>query len=110
MFTPASAQGYEDVIDKIRMKTTVYGAHTLMAEFRLQAGADLPVHRHPHEQTGYLVSGRIDLTIGDRTYAVRPGDSWCIPGEEDHCAYAHEDSVAVEVFTPVREDYLPGNA
>ncbi len=110
MFTPASAQGYEDVIDKIRMKTTVYGAHTLMAEFRLQAGADLPVHRHPHEQTGYLVSGRIDLTIGDRTYAVRPGGSWCIPGEEDHGAYAHEDSVAVEVFTPVREDYLPGDA
>ncbi len=107
MFRPASSEGYADVIDKIRMKTTVYGAHTLMAEFRLQAGADLPVHRHPHEQTGYLVSGRIDLTIGDRTYAVRPGDSWCIPGDVDHRAFAHEDAVAVEVFTPVREDYLP---
>ncbi len=107
MFTPGNAKGYQDVIDKIRMKTTVYGAHSLMVEFRLAAGADLPVHRHPHEQTGYLVAGRIDLTIGDQTHAVRPGDSWCIPGDVDHCAVAHEDSIAVEVFTPVREDYLP---
>ncbi len=91
MFTPGSSEGYQDVIGKIRMKTTVYGTHTLMAEFRLEAGADLPVHRHPHEQAGYLVAGRIDLTIGDRTHAVRPGDSWCIPGDVDHCAFAHED-------------------
>ena len=107
MFTPGSREGYQDVIDKIRMKTTVYGAHTLMAEFRLQAGADLPLHRHPHEQTGYLVAGRMELTIGTQTHEVRPGDSWCIPGEVDHGAIVLEDSIAVEVFTPVREDYLP---
>ncbi|MDJ0874109.1 MAG: cupin domain-containing protein [Desulfobacterales bacterium] len=107
MFTPGSREGYQDVIDKIRMKTTVYGAHTLMAEFRLQAGAELPLHRHPHEQTGYLVAGRMELTIGAQTHAVRPGDSWCIPGEVEHGAIVLEDSIAVEVFTPVREDYLP---
>ncbi len=107
MFTPGSSQGYQAVLDKIRMKTTVYGPHTLMAEFRLQAGAALPLHRHPHEQTGYLVAGRIDLTIGEQTHNVRPGDSWCIPGDVDHAAVALEDSIAVEVFTPVREDYLP---
>ncbi len=107
MFTPGSSQGYQAVIDKIRMKTTVYGTHTLMAEFRLQAGAELPLHRHPHEQTGYLVAGRMDLTIGEQTHAVRPGDSWCIPGDVDHGAVALEDSIAVEVFTPIREDYLP---
>ena len=107
MFTPGSREGYQDVIDKIRMKTTVYGAHTLMAEFRLQAGAELPLHRHPHEQTGYLVAGRMKLTIGAQTHEVRPGDSWCIPSEVDHGATVLEDSIAVEVFTPVREDYLP---
>ncbi len=107
MFTQGRNTGYRDVIDKVRMKTTVYGAHTLMAEFRLEAGAELPDHQHPHEQTGYLVAGRIDLVIGGQTHAVRPGDSWCIPGDVVHCAYAHEDSIAIEVFTPVREDYLP---
>ncbi len=107
MFSPRSTAGYREVVDKIKMKTICYGDHTLMAEFRLAAGADLPIHRHPHEQTGYLVAGRIDLVIGDQTHAVRPGDSWCIPGDVPHRAYAHEDAIAIEVFTPVREDYLP---
>ncbi len=107
MFTPHSDEGYRDVTDKIQMKSTVHGEKTLMAAFRLAAGADLPIHHHPHEQTGYLVTGRIDLTIGGQTYTVRPGGSWCIPGDVDHGAYAHEDSLAVEVFSPVREDYLP---
>ena len=78
-----------------------------MTEFRLEQGAVLPKHKHPHEQTGYLVFGRMDLTIGDQTFSVSPGDSWCIPGDMDHSVVAHEDCVAIEVFSPVREDYLP---
>jgi quercetin dioxygenase-like cupin family protein len=86
----------------------VHGEKMLLSEFRLEKGTVLPVHKHPHEQTGYLVSGRMDLTIGAVTHAVSPGDSWCIPGDIEHNAFAHEDSIAIEVFSPVREDYLPG--
>lgn len=107
MFKKQDTSGYAQVLDKITRKTLVYGAKTLMTEFRLTQGAMLPKHSHPHEQTGYFVAGRMDLTIGGETYAVRPGDSWCIPGGTDHHAVAHEDSIAIEVFSPVREDYLP---
>lgn len=107
MFLTKSSDGYKAVMDQIRMKTLVHGDKTLMVEFRLDKGADLPSHHHPHEQTGYLVSGRITLTIDGRDHDVRPGDSWCIPGGISHAAVAHEDSVALEVFAPVREDYLP---
>lgn len=106
MFTKNDISGYKDALEKVKLKTLVHGAKTLMAEFRLEQGAVLPRHKHPHEQTGYLVSGRIDLTIGDKTHQVVPGDSWCIPGDVEHNAFAHEHSVAVEVFSPVREDYL----
>ncbi len=107
MFRKHDASGYKDVLDKIRLKTLAHGERTLLTEFRLDRGAVLPKHSHPHEQTGYLVSGRLDLIIGNETYAAAPGDSWCIPGNTEHHAVAHEDSVAVEVFSPVREDYLP---
>ena len=107
MFSVHEDSGYHDVIEGIRKKTLVYGDKTLMVEFRLAKGADLPAHQHPHEQTGYLVSGRIDLTIDGVVHAVRPGDSWCIPGDVTHSAMAYADSVALEVFSPVREDYLP---
>jgi hypothetical protein len=50
-----------------------------MTEFRLERGAVLPKHKHPHEQTGYLVAGRMDLVIGSETHVVSAGDSWCMP-------------------------------
>ncbi|HLO27192.1 MAG TPA: cupin domain-containing protein [Geobacteraceae bacterium] len=107
MFSQPGESGFKEVLDKIRQKTLVYGEKTLLTEFRLESGAILPRHSHPHEQTGYLVSGRLDLMIGAETYRVEPGGSWCIPGNVEHTAVAREDSVAIEVFSPVREDYLP---
>ncbi len=106
MFNKHDNTGYKDSLKGIRQKTLVHGQKTLMVEFRLQKGAVLPMHKHPHEQTGCLVSGRLDLTIGSETRHLGPGDSWCVPGDTEHGADAIEDSVAVEVFSPVREDYL----
>jgi len=107
MFKKGNIAGYKNPVEKVMFKTLVYGEQTLLAEFRLEKGALLPKHRHPHEQTGYLVSGRMDLTIGETTYHVTPGDSWCILGNVEHHAIAHEDSVAVEAFSPRRDDYIP---
>jgi len=107
MFEKRSNAGYRLVLEGIEQKTLVHGDRTLMVEFRLQKGAALPLHSHPHEQTGYLVKGRIRLTIGTDVHEVLPGDSWCIPGDVPHCAEIIEESTAVEVFSPVREEYLP---
>jgi quercetin dioxygenase-like cupin family protein len=106
MFTKHALSGYTTPLDKIRRKTLVHGDKTLMTEFRFEQGAVLPRHKHPHEQTGYLVSGHIELVIGAETHKVSVGDSWCIPGNVEHSAVALESSVALEVFSPVREDYL----
>ncbi len=108
MFTKAvSHSEYKPVLDGISMRTLVYGDNTLMTEFVLEKGSLLPMHSHPHEQSGYLVSGQMKLTIGGDTFEVSPGDSWTIPGDVEHKADIIEDSVAIEVFSPVREDYLP---
>lgn len=107
MFAKSCEYGYVPVSPGIRRKTLVYGKKTLMSEFRLDKGAVLPQHRHPEEQTGYLVSGHIILTIGDEIQEIRPGDSWVVPGNANHHAKILEESVAVEVFSPCREDYLP---
>ena len=56
---------------------------------------------------GYPISGRIRLSIGEESFEAEPGDSWCIPSHIEHQAEIIEDSVAIEVFSPVREDYLP---
>ena len=108
MFERRSEAGYTPALEGIERKTLVYGEKTLMTEFRLRKGAVLPRHVHPHEQIGYLVKGRIRLSIGTEEYEAEAGDSWCIPGGVEHGADILKDSVAIEVFSPVREDYLPG--
>ena len=107
MLQKHSESGYTLAIQGVEQKTLVYGERTLMTEFLLKKGSRLPQHSHPHEQTGYLVRGRIRLLIGSEENDMMPGDSWCIPSGVEHGAESLEDSVAIEVFSPVRKDYLP---
>ena len=106
MFSKHNEAGYKEVLPGIMMKTTVYGEKTLMTEFILKEGSILPAHDHIHEQTGYMVSGRILLSIGDNKYEVTAGDSWNIPGSVPHSAEILEDSVAIEVFSPCWDEYI----
>ncbi len=107
MFYKSDCAGYKQVLDGIKLKTLVHGEKTLLAELRLEKGRRLPRHAHPQEQTGHLVSGRMRLSIGEDIFETEPGDSWCIPGGVEHGAEILADSVAIEVFSPVREDYVP---
>lgn len=106
MFGKDSPNGYHEVTPGIRIKTLVRGDASLMTKFMMSAGAILPDHSHPHEQIGTLVSGRMRLSIGASTREVAAGDSWCVPSGVPHHADIIERSVAIEVFSPVREDYL----
>ena len=107
MFCKKDDAGYQQAVPGVTRKTLAYGAKTLCSEFRLEAGHLLPMHSHPQEQTGYLISGALALTIGAETFAVGPGDSWSIPGDVVHGADVLADAVAIEVFAPLRADYLP---
>lgn len=107
MFRKFTPDGFNTPVEGIELKTLAYGEKTLLARFHLKKGSELPAHAHPHEQTGYLVSGRITLFIDGEAFDAEPGDSWSIPGDVEHRAEVKEDAVAIEVFSPVREDYLP---
>lgn len=107
MFYKANQGGYKIVLPGIKLKTLVYGEKTLFTEFRMDAGSVLPRHAHIHEQTGYLIEGNIRLTIGEQVFEVEKGDCWSIPGNMEHGAEILKDSVAIEVFSPVRDEYIP---
>jgi quercetin dioxygenase-like cupin family protein len=107
MFQKHDKSGYITAAEGVERKTLIYGEKTLMVEFLLKKGGQIPKHSHPHEQIGYLIKGRIRLLIGNEEHDVEPGDSWCIAGDVEHGVTVVEDSMVVEVFSPVREDYLP---
>jgi quercetin dioxygenase-like cupin family protein len=71
------------------------------------AGADVPTHSHPHEQTGTGLEGCFELTIDGVTQVISPGVAYTIPGGVPHSARAIDGpAVALDIFHPVREDYL----
>jgi quercetin dioxygenase-like cupin family protein len=107
MFRKKDEGQKRQLLDGVHLKTLVHGEKTLMGEFSLAKGAEIPPHAHPHEQTGIMISGKVRFKIGDEMFEVEAGDSWCIPGEVEHAVEVLENSVVVEVFSPVREDYLP---
>ncbi len=97
-----------EVAPGVTRTTLAVGSRTMLVRFELEPGADIPLHAHPHEQTGHLVSGDAELVGVDGSWPVRPGDSWSIPGDAPHGARSVGGAVIVEVFSPVRDDYLPG--
>ena len=107
MYSCGNDDNFVKTIEGVEVKTTVHGQQSLMSRFRMKKGSVLPPHSHDdYEQTGYLLTGRIILTIGSDSIEMNPGDSWCIGCGVEHKAEILEDSEALEVFTHPREDYV----
>ena len=94
-----------EMLPGVHRRTLTDGDRMMLCEVTLDGGAIVPMHTHPHEQTGYLVSGRLRLKIDDEVRDLSPGDCWMIPGGVPHEATALERAVIIDVFSPPREEY-----
>ena len=66
----------------------------------------VPLHSHEHEQCGAVLSGELELTIGEETRLLKAGDSYMIAGHIPHAAYTSDQACRVmDVFSPVRDAY-----
>ena len=95
-----------EMMSGLTRRTLLHSDKMLLGEFTFEKGVEIPTHSHPHEQMGYLVAGRMRMTLGDDVADCGPGDSWHAPPNLPHSAVALEPSVVVEVFHPAREDYV----
>jgi quercetin dioxygenase-like cupin family protein len=106
MFYKKNNNGYREVLRGIKLKTLTYGQKTSFTEFKMEKGSVIPPHSHINEQTGYLIKGKLKFIVRNEVFQAEPGDSWCIESNVEHSAEVIEDSLVVEVFSPVRKDYL----
>ncbi len=89
----------------IRMRTP-HGKNLMLSLVDMEPDSEVPLHHHPHEQAGILISGKLQLTIGQETRTVEPGAMYLIPGDVPHRAVAVDGpAVVMDVFSPIREDY-----
>ena len=86
---------------------TAAGDQMMLSLVTFEPGARVEPHAHPHEQMGLLLEGQLLFTIDGEEHLVEPGQMWRIPGGVEHSCVAGDDAVrALDVFTPIRDDYL----
>lgn len=84
----------------------VQGERITLAVVELAPNAVVPEHRHPAEQLGIVIKGRIRFTVDGETRDLGPGGTWRILGDRPHDVVAGPDgAVVIDVFTPIRDDW-----
>ena len=102
---------YEDIIPTnpepgITRRILARGGSLMGVEASFKKGAAGMVHKHPHEQVSYIVSGSFEYEANSVTYMLKAGDSYYVEPDVLHGAVALEDSVILDIFTPQREDFI----
>ena len=86
---------------------TAAAEHMMLSLVEFQPGAVVEAHAHPHEQVGMVVEGRAHFFVGEDDRVLGPGDMYRIPGGATHRVVAlDEGAKALDIFHPIREDYL----
>ncbi len=84
----------------------IHGTGFTIAFWTFKTGAIIPEHVHEHETATTILTGSLRLTVDGRTVFLHAGDSFIIPSWATHDAEALEPSKVIDVYTPIREDYL----
>jgi quercetin dioxygenase-like cupin family protein len=82
----------------------------MMVKVRFEQGAVGSPHQHFHSQTAYCAKGSFEFTIGNEKQVISYGDGVYVPPNMVHGVLCLEEGVLIDVFSPVRDDFLNGDA
>ena len=97
----------EKVTEMISRKI-VTGEREMLAQVYLKRGALVPIHSHDAEQMTYVLQGALKFLIGGEEITVREGEVLHIPSGIPHQAEALDDTFELDLFSPIRTDWLDG--
>ena len=90
----------------VTRKILCYSDDLMMCEITFKKGSKGNFHKHEHLQITYIAKGSFEFTIGGETKIVNQGDSVYMPSNVEHGVTALEDGILVDVFNPMRKDFL----
>jgi quercetin dioxygenase-like cupin family protein len=105
-FVRSAESGWVKTAEGVRRQVLGHGTDLMIVRFEFESGAVGKLHHHPHRQATYVLSGRFQATVGDQHAELGPGDCFYAPSDVPHTVTAMEAGVLIDVFTPVREDFL----
>jgi quercetin dioxygenase-like cupin family protein len=99
----------EEQLNPLLGRKVVHGRNMTVARIRLQKDAVVPMHRHANEQISMVERGVLRFVVAGQERTLRAGDVLYIPPDAPHMVEALEDSLAVDLFSPAREDWIRGD-
>jgi quercetin dioxygenase-like cupin family protein len=99
----------KEQITPLFTRQMIHTATMTIARLELRRGASVPEHHHHNEQVTTLEKGRMRFVLDGAEVILNAGESLHIPPNVPHSAEALEDVIAVDVFSPPREDWIRGD-
>ena len=93
-------------ITEMMSQKIITGEREMLAQIYLKRGALIPMHAHDSEQMTYILQGALRFLVGAEEVIVREGEVLHIPADVQHQAEALEDTFELDVFSPIRTDWL----
>ena len=97
---------WEEVGPGLKRKIMGFDDKIMLVKVDFQEGAVGQLHEHHHSQVTYVESGEFEMTIGEEVKTLKGGDSFYIPPHVMHGCVCRSPGVLIDVFSPVREDFL----
>jgi quercetin dioxygenase-like cupin family protein len=82
------------------------GQKSMVTRMNYRVGDKVPLHSHPNEQSGYVISGKYRIKYLDINEVLNSGDSYSVPDNVEHSWEVLEDGEVIDTFIPPRQDYL----
>ena len=105
-FCRTAETAWETVAGGVRRQVLGHGTDLMIVRVEFQSDAVGALHHHPHRQATYVAAGRFEVTVGNDRTELLAGDCFYAPSDVPHGVRALEDGVLIDVFTPIREDFL----
>lgn len=99
---------WENVAPGMHRKFMGFDDEIMMVKVKFEKGGIGVRHAHVHSQTTYVVNGSFEVSIGDKKKILNEGDGFYIPPNIEHGAVCLEDGILIDVFSPIREDFMEG--
>lgn len=97
---------FKDLGGGVQRRVLSYNEDLMTVEVAFESGAVGAVHTHPHTQCTYVLSGRFSYSIKDESIVLEPGDSIVVPSNLPHGTICLEKGLLLDIFTPMRKDFL----
>jgi quercetin dioxygenase-like cupin family protein len=98
-----------EVMSDMISRKIVSGDKAMVAQVFLKKDAVVPEHYHESEQITYILEGALKFELEGKEVVVHKGEVLHIPSNVPHRAVALEDTLDLDIFSPIRTDWLTKN-